>query len=65
MQKVVLASQKDGVGKTAATVNIGVALVSRGKRVLLVDLAPHASSGLCLLGSTAWQVEKTIYHGHA
>lgn len=38
-----VANQKGGVGKTTTTVSLGGLLASRGARVLLLDLDPHAS----------------------
>lgn len=38
-----VANQKGGVGKTTTTVALGGLLASRGQRVLLLDLDPHAS----------------------
>ena len=45
---IALASGKGGVGKTVITVNLGIALARRGKRVLLVD-ADIAMANLSLL----------------
>lgn len=38
-----LTNHKGGVGKTTSTLNIGVGLANRGRKVLLIDLDPQAS----------------------
>jgi chromosome partitioning protein len=42
-QVIVLANQKGGVAKTTTTLNLGVAFVEKGYRVLLIDLDPQGN----------------------
>jgi chromosome partitioning protein len=42
-QVIALANQKGGVAKTTTTLNLGVALAERGKRILAVDLDPQSN----------------------
>lgn len=60
MSKIIaIANQKGGVGKTTTAINLGVGLVRKGNRILLVDLDPqgNATQGL---GYDADAIEITI-----
>jgi chromosome partitioning protein len=47
LRRIMFASQKGGVGKTACAVNIAALLGEAGKRVLIVDTDPNGSIAAC------------------
>src|SRR5438105_15719754 len=57
---IAFANQKGGVAKTTTTLNLGVAMVERGKKVLVVDLDPQGN----LTMSQGWnpdEIERSMF----
>ena len=59
MKVIAIANQKGGVAKTTTTHNLGVALATQGKRVLMIDLDSQASLTISV-GLEPLEVEQTI-----
>ena len=59
-QVIAFANQKGGVAKTTTTLNLGVALAERGKRVLTVDLDPQSNLTMSQ-GIDPEELEKSMF----
>lgn len=57
---IAICNQKGGVGKTVTTVNLGIGLARRGKRVLLVDIDAQGSLTASLGYQHPDQLDKTL-----
>ena len=60
MRKIAVINQKGGVGKTTTCCNLGAALASKGRSVLLIDLDPQAHLTMHL-GVESGVGQPTIY----
>ena len=57
---ITVSNQKGGTAKTTSCVNLGIGLVSKGKRVLLIDTDPQGSLSISLGYSEPDEMENTL-----
>ena len=57
---IAVAHEKGGVGKTTTTVNLGIGLARRGKKVLLVDADPQGDLSKCLGIANPQELTQTL-----
>ena len=61
MSKIIaIANQKGGCGKSTTAVNLGIGLVRKGKRVLIVDADPQGSASISLGVSEPDELDYTL-----
>jgi len=56
---IAIANAKGGVAKTTTALSLGASLAEMGRRVLLIDMDPHANLTLSL-GFKAASLERTV-----